>query len=176
MDSHQHTRKAHVITDIYFYEELSKIIGCDASYEWLQTNAVRRGKSVSISLSASSQSSKQSSPQNSAATTPRRLSLIQPCPKFINADHQETFDQQASSRKSDETVVLSITLRSDLLEVRPPTKQQSSNAPMREAAPHDAESAMHGRIGLLYTDAAHSVLEDQGVADYIEHAIGRPHP
>ena len=174
MDSHlQHPKKAHTITDIYFYEELSKLIGHDASYEWLQTNSERRGKSISISLSTSSQSSMQSSPQHSAATTPRRLSSIQPYLHCINSDHQETLDQHASSQKSDETLgVLPKTLRSDFLELRP--QAQSTDTPRREVDPHPAESAMQGRIGLLYTDAAHSVLEDRDVAQFIKQSIGFP--
>jgi hypothetical protein len=99
----------------------------------------------------------------------------------MNSDHQETLDQHASYQKSDETwhihcssvpAVLSKTSRSDFLELRP--HAQSTDTPRREVDPHPAESAMQGRIGLLYTDAAHSVLEDRDVAQFIKQSISFP--
>jgi hypothetical protein len=189
MDSHfcHNAKKATHITDVFFVEELTKFVGYDASNEWFKTNSARRRKlALCSSSSPSSQSSRHSTPQNSAATTPRRFSLAQSHPLYHNADPQET---SPSSRKSDgmEANPMKPTEQSgsledtrmqriDFPEPCPQTERQNHLFPsmVSGSASRTAESAM-GRIGLLYTDAAHSVLEDRDVANYID-AIGRPLP
>ena len=193
MDSHKHgNKRANHITDTFFFEELSNIIGCQASYEWLQTNSAKRRKCISSTI-PSSQASKQSTPQPSAASTPRRLSLIQTCPLCVSVDVQETLDQvpRESPPKSEEAQVDAAARQNhQILPSRTGaldnTSQHRINLPdtclqprrhslIGEVAPDGPKSGMLDRIGLLYTDAAHSVLEDRDVAHYIEHSI-RPIP
>ncbi len=192
MDSHR--KNANHITDTYFYEELSKFIGYDASFEWLQISKKSKANSSSTP-SPSSQSSEKNTPQQSAATTPRRGSLIQSCPPILIAGHQESIGQQARRRKSDvaetvskakhnhqkfadDAVILQITPRQkcDIPEACPQIDQQSNPLRRGDFSTQTTESGILGRIGLLYTDAAHSVLEDRDVAHYIEHANGGPIP
>jgi hypothetical protein len=196
-------KKANHITDTYFHEELSKLIGCEASYEWYKTNVVMKRKWCS-STSLSSQASKQNTPQHSASTTPRRLSLIQSSLICSCLDAHEISAQfcplpRVSPRKSDEeseawTRQCRQALASEAgafetnpLErdeshiVTPPTEQQRCKSPgcpgLKNApTPLAVEPAVLDRIGLLYTDAAHSVLEDRDVAYYVQIAIGRPLP
>jgi hypothetical protein len=187
------TREANHITDTYFLEELSAIIGCSASYEWLRTNSSKKRKFVcSSSPSLSSQSTKKNTPQNSATTSPRRMSLIQSCPLIVSADHQDTSCQRASSRKQGAAELqvearhtnqrlTDVTRasekmarqRRDVPEAYPQTEQPSNdNARLEEATP----AQRSGRFGLLFTDAAHSVLEDRDVTHYIERTVGCPLP
>jgi hypothetical protein len=168
------------IADIFFYEELSELIGCNASFEWLQTSCAKKFMFSSPSLSS----------QASAATTPRLVSLVEICPPYLCTDQRDTSNnQQARSQKSDvpepdthtrqrlthKGTLKQITPRQtcDLHEAYHHIEQQSRHLLRNDIDPHAAESAM-GRIGLLYTDAAHSVLEDREVAQYIEHYIGCP--
>ncbi len=185
MDSHQQfNKKAIHITDTFFHEELSKLIGWDAGYEWLQANNARS------SSSPSSHASKQSTPQHSAATSPRKPSLILSCP---DVQEKSDHDARASPRKSDAADdarqnYQKLTAGAGTLQnthVRQESEhpvisteidQHICKIPGRGISPRAAESAMLGRIGLLYTDAAHAVLEDRDVAYYIQHTIGRPLP
>ncbi len=60
--------------------------------------------------------------------------------------------------------------------VPPQIEKQRCKSPSSGNALNPAESALLGRIGLLYTDAAHAVLEDRDVAYYMQHTIERPLP
>ena len=192
---HSHTCNAKTtthITDIFFFEEFTKLIGYDASCEWLKTSSTKRRKSTLCSSSSlSTQSSKHSTPQHSAATTPRRFSLIQSWLLHQNADPQETslnsrksegIEQMAEARQNptkptDESGAPEDTRlqKRDFPDSCLKFSQQNLHSPRRNSASSTAESVT-GRIGLLYTDAAHSVLEDRDVAQYIEHAIDFPFP
>jgi hypothetical protein len=185
-------KRTNHITETFFYEELSNIVGCEASYEWLQATNAKKRKCVSSTI-PSSQASKQTTPQPSAATTPRRLSLIQSCPLCVSSDAPEMLDQvplateaaddatepEAQARQKRQK----LTAESVTLEKTPEQKVDLSatiaSCPQihhqrRQSVCGPTESGTLDRFGLLYTDAAHAVLEGRDIAHFIEHTIRGP--
>ena len=161
------------ITDKYFFEEFRKSLGKDGCHEWLRilsngAGLARRSSSGSTVTSTSS-SSLCSLPPSSAFPTPQSrpktpnqesicsLCLLSP----LNTDRIDHTKGELQSENAPEVIrsLKNMTIGSG-----------------NEVYIEDLSFFLDGRtsslpcfskIGLLYTDAAHSVLQDQEVAEFI---------
>ena len=134
------------ITDLYFNEEISNALGRQCKFEWVRSpqnhkskdKALRTSSSTTIcSRSPSPRASKHSSLQSSAGSSPRLIK-----PSFNSTPDAEILSSSACSQciGDDESIAESTVFRN----------------------PRCLK-----KIGLLYTDAAHSVLNDEDVAKYV---------
>ena len=143
-------------SDLFFYEELAKALGDHAAYEWLRSvshcrNTLGPWSSItSCSPNLSPLASKRTTPQNSAPSTPRRSSLNQ----------QSTLIVPSMSGINENSACRIETKREEgdrHFEVQ--QKVRASNT--------TTYSPRFSKIGLLYTDAAHSVINDAEVAPFV---------
>ena len=137
MAAHQH------IADLYFYEEISKALGSQCKFEWVRNP---RRKDLALRTSSSTMTSSRSpSPQ---ASKHSGLQSRAPSPNSY-----PIADNSTSSACSQ-----CIPGRGECVE----DVVQS----YAESAIFDNPSCLK-KIGLLYTDAAHSVLNDEEVAKFV---------
>ncbi len=148
------------ITDKYFFEELTKSLGEDACYEWLRSLWSERG--LSDARRSSTPNNSLNTPNSGSRRLPQEyippLSLLSP-----NKTNQRDIGSTGGKSKTS----------SATQGLRRPRGNLNGSASYTD---DDLRLIFIGRtsslpclskIGLLYTDAAHSVLQDQEVTDYI---------
>ena len=158
------------ITDKYFFEEFKKSMGQDACHEWLRILSNGEGVARRSSSSSASSSSLRSLTPISALPTPHsgpKTPNQGPIPSLclISPSHTHQCDHATCSEPQTERA--SQVVRSlENLNLGNENKPHLSDLSMIFDG---RTSSLPGfsKIGLLYTDAAHSVLQDQEVADFI---------
>ena len=137
------------IADLYFYEEISNALGRQCKFEWVRSPQNHKSKDKAFRISTttcsspSPQASKHSSPQSSAPSSPRSIQ-----PAFNSTPIAATACSQRESRGGG--------------------GEQADNVMQHFAEIAISENPLClKKIGLLYTDAAHSVLNDEDVAKYV---------
>ena len=165
MDSHDR-RRVHSISDLYFYSELSKKVGLKESEQWLQTSAVQKSKWM----------------QN--RTVQNRSSLS--APPICSSSCSTPSKSMSSCQDSDDD---SLSELGHLVAKEMPTYQRPDSISFEAKdrfsslgfvsgksfgcyddilAISDADAMVFpSKLGLLFTDAAHSVLEDRDLGFYL---------
>ena len=139
----QHTcvKRHFHISEVYFYEEISKMLGQQISNDWLRSLEKRNLRRTSCGLQCYSQStsswhSRNTTPQSSNPSTPRNGS----------------FSLVGNIAGSESDVA---------------TASTKDEAKKNQDYEWDLSSDTC-KLGLLYTDAAHSVLQDKEIADFVK--------
>ena len=155
------------ITDQYFFEEFKKSMGQDACHEWLRILSNGGGVARRSSSSSSSSSLRSLTPTSALPTpysgpkTPNQEPIHSLC--LSSPLHTQQCEQASSSHPPTERATQAIRSMGNLnignenkSDIRMMIDGRTSSLPG------------FSKIGLLYTDAAHSVLQDQEVADFIK--------
>jgi hypothetical protein len=147
------TRHNFHIADNYFYEELVKLMGQQAGNDWLRSVEARMSCRALRGLSPSSTSlhSNRTTPQSSNPSTPRMATTLL-------ASSTTNYVPDLNSRQ------IPLLKQADKKTDRLITTTEIQKKQIEESG--FARNSL--KLGLLYTDAAHSVLHDKEIADFFK--------
>ena len=178
------------ISDIYFYSELLKSVGSKQSDEWLQTSVLRHPKLASVpSTSVSSVNSSccmsctsdcPTSPQSAVRCRDRSNLVSNMLDVFESARNEKSADatllRTLSCPDTDRTAILQndhqhffrkqSKLGSENFQQSAKDGKERKDLNASKASFRVADSVFLSKLGLLFTDAAHFVLEDSD-ADFV---------
>ena len=140
------------IAEAYFYEELVKKVGHQISNDWIRSIEIR------IETSSTSDSVQCSSPTSSSIqsrhTTPQSSSPSTP----ING----SFSLIGNIPSTKPNIITTMSAYHD-------EESHNSKTDFDKDQAIESKISIHvDKLSLLYTDAAHSVLQDKEVADYVK--------
>ena len=138
------------ITDAFFYHELCKTSGSDIANMWLLAQGPVRSKGSTATCSPNR------SPHNSAPPSPRSRSGI---PFFAGPQRSEVLKEEvAASKKS----AIQTKLAAGKFKEEPSsnfTAETLSDTKSIEFSSYPPGQTIENNMGLLYTDAAHTLLD-----------------
>jgi hypothetical protein len=139
-------------SDAFFFHELCRTSGSDVAYQWLHAQLSAKGKG---SGTGSATCTPNRSPHNSAPTTPRgrNVGILLPLKTSQIKEEETSVTTEESSRVSTSGLEAQNTERSA-------DSTRSMDRPSDVKA-FCAEHSNDSNIGLLYTDAAHTILDSQ---------------
>jgi hypothetical protein len=137
------------VSDAYFYHELSRTCGSDIAYLWI--HAQLSAKSNKCNTGSSTTCTPNRSPMNSAPTTPRGRSAGMAFPPT----HRSVQIKEEVCGNSKDVVKSTEESSAD----RYKAEYQITAAKNTHLDPATAAKSNGNNIGLLYTDAAHTVLD-----------------
>jgi hypothetical protein len=143
------------IVDLFFYEELSRVAGHETGSQWLLSKCTKPGCSRrgTSSTGGSSTPSLSRTPDQSAPASPRgqhQLCIESKAP----AGHRVGFF--SSNHESSHTSSFSSIMRLGDVDL---TTVQATMLAASKLSPSSSFKSDSSMIGLIFTDAAHSVLD-----------------
>ena len=145
------------VSDAFFYHELCRTCGSDIAYLWLHAQLSGRSKGGTGNATCTPNRS----PHSSAPTTPRGRTGGLPFPPAASKSSQikEEDSSVVKDENSSATFSVSHTQNADQRQ-----QGESVTLPESRASELSSLSSLHSgdtNIGLLYTDAAHTILDSQ---------------
>ena len=135
------------VSDAYFYHELSRTCGSDIAYLWIHAQLSAKSSKGST---CSANCTPNRSPMNSAPTTPRGRSagLFPPTHRSVQIKQEGLCNAKDSNDTTGES-------SADIYKA----EYQITAVSNTHLDPAAAAKSNGNNIGLLYTDAAHTVLD-----------------
>ncbi len=136
------------VVDLFFYEELSRVAGHETGSQWLLLQCTKLGRSRMSTSSTGCSSTTSRTPDQSAPASPRGQQL---CIEAKGSPgHRERLTTTNNESNHTEN---SSTLRSRDVDS---TIDEATKSRLSPSSSIKSDSSM---IGLIFTDAAHSVLD-----------------
>jgi hypothetical protein len=133
------------VSDAYFFHELSRTCGSDIAYIWIRAQFSARSKGNTATCTPNR------SPMNSAPTTPRGRSTGMQFPP----PHRSAQIEEEGSSNIKDSIQISVDSSAD----RYKAEYRLNDASTKSLDTANAVKSNGNNIGLLYTDAAHTVLD-----------------